>query len=194
MNINFDLLRKAATDDNMAKILRLQWQLDQGSDGSVVCSRADIEAMLANGTLEPVLTVEQFVRISRGKAYGACSATSPAPASAHAVSRGKSDGQWESHPDWNEYKGLSEPMKRALHHDFRSFLFVKRRGALASLAHIVGAQIESTAAERVRVHDLQALEQAVQDAPLVDADRFNAALARVQGNRNYPGLQQKRVR
>ena len=88
MDINFDQVRAAATDDLTAKILREKWQLDDrhSASGAVVCDRSDIETMLKNGQLEPVLSVEQFMRISRGKAYGGYSYASTG-SNSHCISR-----------------------------------------------------------------------------------------------------------
>ena len=122
MDINFDQVRAAATDDLTAKILREKWQLDDrhSASGAVVCDRSDIETMLKNGQLEPVLSVEQFMRISRGKAYGATA--TPAQVQTHTVSHGQpaTDGtNWAGHPDWQEYQSLSGAMKSAVRNDFR---------------------------------------------------------------------------
>jgi len=193
MNVDFQQLKAAAHDDNTAKILRIKWKLDESSSasGSVVCDRADIERMLASGELEPVLSTEQFLSISHGKAYGTASrAHSPATASgAHAEPLGANDAQWSAHPDWAEFQSLSEPTKSAVQHDFPTFLFLKRRGALASLAETVGSQIERDVAARSHDHAKRAHEEAVAAAPVREAERFAATMQWARGKKNYPGLQ-----
>ena len=197
MEINFDQVRAAAHDDIAAKILREKWQLDDRSSasGSVVCDQADIERMLSSGRLEPVLSVAQFVRISHGKAYGTAGTTSPAQSAAHAEPLGVTDGtNWSNHPDWQEYQALSGPMKSAVRNDFRCFLFIKRRGGLASLAETVGSQIEREAAAQSTDRAKRAQEEMVEAAPVLEAARFASALAWAQGKRNYPNLQKPKVR
>lgn len=197
MQIDFDQLRAGATDDITAKVLRERFMLDERSSasGAVVCDRQDIERLLASGQLEPVLSVEQYLCISRGKSYGAASHRPATPGALHAEPLGANDGtNWAGHPDWSEYQALSEPMKSALHHDFRTYLFVKRRGGLASLTQSVGDRIESSVAEQARAHDRASIERAVEDAPVVEAERFNAALQWAQGKKSYPGLQKTKGR
>lgn len=197
MDINFDQVRAAAHDDNAAKILREKWQLDDRSSasGEVICYRADIERLLACGQLEPVLSVEQFVRISHGKAYGSASTTSPAHSNTHADPLGATDGSaWAHHPDWAEFQSLSEPMKAAVRHDFSSFLFVKRRGGIASLATTIGGLIEDDARERSRTSARRTQEDALEALPVVEAERFQAALQWAKGKKSYPGLQDRKAR
>ena len=194
MEINFDQVRAAARDDIAAKVLREKWQLDDRSSasGAVVCDRGDIERMLSSGRLEPVLSVEQFVRISHGKAYGAAGTTAPAQ-STHAAPLGASDGtNWANHPDWAEFQSLSEPMKAAVDHDFRNFLFVKRRVGLASLAETVGGLIEASSREQSRVSARRTQEAAIEALPVREAERFQAALSWAKGKKNYPGLQNQK--
>lgn len=194
MEINFDQVRAAAHDDIAAKILREKWMLDDRSsaNGSVICDRGDIERMLASGRLEPVLTTEQFLSVSRGKAYGAAGAVDPDHPSPRAEPLGKNDRQWESHPDWSDYKALSEPMKAALQHDFRTYLFVRRRGEIASLSEIVGGRIEADARERSRASAKRTQEEALEALPVREPERFQAALNWAKGKKNYPGLQNQK--
>jgi hypothetical protein len=197
MEIDFDQVRAAAHDDITAKILRKKWMLDDRSSasGEVFCSRADIERLLANGQLEPVLSVEQFVRISHGKAYGAAGPTAPAQSTSSAEPHGATDGTtWAHHPDWAEFQRLSEPIKAAVRHDFPTFLFLKRRGALASLAETVGSQIERDVAARSIDAARRAHEQSVEHAADREPERFAAAMAWAKGKKSYPRLQQKKAR
>ena len=197
MEINFDQVRAAAHDDIAAKILREKWQLDDRSSasGAVVCDHADIERLLASGRLEPVLSVEQFVRISHGKHYGSAGTTAPAQSTTHAAQIGATDGtNWANHPDWQEYQALSGPMKSAVRNDFRCFLFIKRRGGLANLAETVGSQIEREAAAQSTDQAKRAQEEMVEAAPVLEAARFASALAWAKGKKNYPGLQNQKVR
>lgn len=196
MEVDFNQVRTAASDDITAKLLRQKWQLDDRSSasGAVTCDAADIQRLLASEQLEPVLSVEQFLSISRGKAYGVAP-RQPAPSPAqHAEPRGATDGQWEHHPDWREYESLSQEMKTAVRNDFPSYLFLKRRGALAGVAEVVGSQIEAAAAERARVDSRRAIERAVEDAATTEPDRFAAALKWAQGKKTYPALQKTKVR
>lgn len=195
MEINFDQVRAAASDDIAAKILREKWQLDDRSSasGAVICDRADIERLLASGRLEPVLSVEQFLRISQGKSYGSAGTTFPVHSTIHAEPLGMTDGtNWTHHPDWAEFQSLSEPMRAAVRHDFRSFLFVKRRGGIASLAETVGGLIEATAREQSRVSSRRTQEAALEALPVREAERFQAALVWANGKKNYPGLQNQK--
>ena len=195
MEIDFNQVRAAAHDDITAKILREKWQLDDrhSATGAVVCDRSDIENMLKNGQLEPVLSVEQFLSISRGKAYG----TAPSQVRIPAVSHGQpaTDGtNWAGHPDWQEYQSLSGAMKSAVRNDFRCFLFLKRRGQLANLAQTVGERIESGLAVQAAADERAAREHAVANAPVREAERFAAALEWAKGKKSYPGLQNQKVR
>ena len=194
MEINFDQVRAAAHDDIAAKILREKWQLDDRSSasGAVVCNRGDIERMLASGRLEPVLTTEQFLSVSQGKAYGA-GATSAPQSATHAEPLGVTDGtNWANHPDWAEFQSLSEPMKEACQRDFRTFLFVKRRVGIASLSEIVGGRIEADARERSRASARRTQEAALEALPVREAERFQAGLNWAKGKKNYPGLQNQK--
>lgn len=194
MIVDFTEVRKAKDDDNSAKLLRYKWGLDRGSDGSVTCSPSDIEKMLADGRLEPILTVAEFASISLGKAYGAAGTTAPAQSTTHAAPLVATDGtNWSSHPDHQEYQALSGPMKSAVRHDFRCFLFVKRRGGLPSLAETVGSQIEREATAQSTDRAKRAQEQMVEDAPVLEAERFAAALKWAKGKKGYPGLQKARA-
>ena len=197
MDINFDQVRAAAHDDNAAKILRQRFMLDEraSASGAVVCDRDDIERLLASGQLEPILSVEQFLQISRGKAYGAAGPTAPAQSTSSAEPHGATDGTtWAHHPDWAEFQCLSEPMKAAVRHDFPSFLFVKRRGGIASLAETVGSQIERDVAARSNDTARRAREQSVEHAADIEPERFAAAVKWAQGRKSYPAFQKPKVR
>jgi hypothetical protein len=85
-------------------------------------------------------------------------------------------------------------MKAAVQHDFRSFLFVKRRGGIASLSEIVGGRIEADARERSRASARRTQEAALEALPVREAERFQAALNWAKGKKNYPGLQNQKVR
>ena len=111
MEIDFNQVRAAAHDDITAKILREKWQLDDrhSANGEVTCSRTDIENMLKNGQLEPVLSVEQFMSISRGKAYGNTPMPSQVRTPTASHDQPAADGtNWAGHPDWQEYQSLSD--------------------------------------------------------------------------------------
>ena len=82
-------------------------------------------------------------------------------------------------------------MKAAVRHDFRCFLFVKRRGGLGSLAQSVGQRIESAHAATAEADERAAVASAVDNAPLLEAERFEAALRWAEKKPNYPGLQKK---
>ena len=96
MQVDFAQLKAAATDDITAKILRLKWHLDETSSasGGVVCDRGDIERLLASGELERVLSVDQFLSISHGKAYGAASHSRPSATASSAHAEPLNDAQW----------------------------------------------------------------------------------------------------
>lgn len=196
MEVDFNQVRAAVHDDTTAKILREKWQLDDrhSANGEVTCSRTDIENMLKNGQLEPVLSVEQFMSISRGKAYGNTPMPSQVRTPTASHDQPAADGtNWAGHPDWQEYQSLSDPMKAAVRNDFRCFLFVKRRGELANLAQTVGKRIESGLAMQAAADERAAREYAVENAPLLEAERFAAALQWAKGKKSY-GLQDRKVR
>ncbi|MEK7763482.1 MAG: hypothetical protein AAB433_18040 [Nitrospirota bacterium] len=186
--VDFGQLEKARKDKPTAEVLRLRWGLDASKTGRVFCDEEECRERLNAGQLPPVLTPAQFSRISSGLPYGDPDADSSCAIEGF-VSGAAHDRQsdpFAGHPDYHEYLKLSGPVKEALRHDFKSFLFLKQRGKLQSVVEAVHAQlardVETAETEARRRSDERA------SADVVNSPQYKALAARLKGNRNYPGL------
>lgn len=185
MIVDFEQLRQAAHNPITAKILRSKWGLDQGADGRVFCSREDIERRLAEGTLEPVLTVDQFVRISQGLPYGEPDTADAATVASFAAAAEEQASA--SNPALQEFLALPAAAREAIR-DPRNLLFLKRRGRLKDVLAAVEEQAILDAVRQETAQRQRALDKQIADADVREPERYQATARYLAGRRNYPDL------
>lgn len=196
MTVDFDQLKQAKTDGSIARLYRTQWGLDQSATGEVFCSEAECQDRLDRGLLPPVLSAQQFARISRGLPYGDAD-DDPDPiatieavrADADQVSRAASSkaDPSRSHPSYREFAALPAPVKEALRNDFQCYLFVKRRGNFDALVDSVYTRLEREAAAEAQAERKRAHERALEEN--LKSPEYKALAARRRGTRNHPELE-----
>ena len=185
MSVDFDQLAQAKTCATIARLYRSQWNLDRSATGELVCSEEECQDRLDRGLLPPVLSAQQFARISRGLPYGdadddtdSIATIESVRADSHQVSRSASskDGPYRSHPSYSEFAALPAPIKEALRNDFKCFLFVKQRGNFDAMVESVYARLGREAEDDARAEQKRRFEQEL--AAAAAAPEFEALMAR----------------
>lgn len=191
MIVNFDQLASAKCDPYSAKILRLKFGLDESKSGRVYVDEQECQERLDNGTLPPVLTAKQFERISQGLPYGDLDSDDMSTISELSERMQVSTqhaSPYSSHPEYQEFLQLSQPVRDALRGDFQNYLFLKRRGALQGVIDTVYGQLAGAARQADEQARSRANKLAIEEAGLRDPARYRAVASRLARSGNYPGL------